>query len=303
VLPIAFFIAVLFTYAKLTAESELVVMRAIGLGPGGLARPGLMLAGGLVALLFVLSGWVLPAATRAFKDLQFEIRHQFVSAVVQEGSFTTLSDRLTVYVRDRAQTGELTGLLVHDERDPMKPVTIVADRGVIVETPSGPRVVMEFGNRQQLDREKDTLSLLSFERYTLDLGDIRDAPVGRVREARERDLHDLWLERSNEPALLAERHIRLASPWTAFSFALIPLACLLTGEFNRRGQTRRVMLAVGCAFVFEAIDLGLRNAATRDPMIVPLMYLSAVAPAIVAAWILRREHSSSVPALRQAAPT
>src|SRR5580700_1282907 len=33
VLPIGVFIAVLFTFNKLTAESELVVMRAAGLGP------------------------------------------------------------------------------------------------------------------------------------------------------------------------------------------------------------------------------------------------------------------------------
>src|SRR5207245_6689920 len=39
VLPIGIFIAVLFTYAKLGTESEIVVMRAAGLGPGGLAKP------------------------------------------------------------------------------------------------------------------------------------------------------------------------------------------------------------------------------------------------------------------------
>src|ERR671938_1842561 len=39
VLPIGIFIAVLFTYSKLTAESEIVVMRAAGIGPAGLARP------------------------------------------------------------------------------------------------------------------------------------------------------------------------------------------------------------------------------------------------------------------------
>jgi lipopolysaccharide export system permease protein len=300
VLPIALFIAVLFTYAKLTAESELVVMRAVGLGPAGLARPALMLAGGLVALLFVLSGWLLPAATRAFKDLQFEIRHQFVSAVVQEGTFTTLSDRLTVYVRERSQSGELTGILVQDERDPEKAITIIADRGVIVETPSGPRVVMEFGTRQQLDETSGRLSMLSFERYTLDLGDMRDAPVGREREARERDLHELWLQPADKPELRAERHLRLASPFAALSFALIPLACLLTGEFNRRGQARRILVAVALAFVFEAIDLGIRNTAARTPVLVPLMYISSIAPALIALWYLRREVPSGGAMLRPA---
>jgi lipopolysaccharide export system permease protein len=303
VLPIALFIAVLFTYAKLTAESELVVMRAVGLGPGGLARPALMLAAGVTVLLFILSGWVLPAATRAFKDLQFQIRHQFVSAVVQEGTFTTLSDRLTVYVRERTQTGELTGILVQDEREPERPVTIIADRGAIVEEASGPRVVMLNGTRQQLDQSSGRLSMLTFERYTLDLGDMRDVPVGRMREPRERDLDQLWREPAEDASTRVERHLRLAGPLTALSFTLIPLACLLTGQFNRRGQARRVLGAVAFAFLFEAVDLGIRNGAARSAMLLPLVYVSSIAPALIAAWFLLRERPALRAPLRQAAAT
>src|SRR6201987_3705964 len=42
VLPIGVFIAVLFTFNRLTSESELVVMRAAGLSPMTLARPVLI---------------------------------------------------------------------------------------------------------------------------------------------------------------------------------------------------------------------------------------------------------------------
>ena len=45
VLPIGVFIAVLFTFSRLTAESELVVMRSAGLSHLALAKPVLMLAG------------------------------------------------------------------------------------------------------------------------------------------------------------------------------------------------------------------------------------------------------------------
>jgi len=298
VLPIALFIAVLFTYAKMTAESELIVMRAVGLGPRGLARPALTLAAASVVVLFVLSGWLLPAATRAFKDLQFQIRHQFVASVVQEGTFTTVSDRLTVYVRERTPAGELTGILIQDEREPGRAVTIIADRGVIVETPTGPRVVMENGTRQQLDTLSSRLSMLTFERYTLDLGELRDAPVGRDREARERDFHELWLQPASDLTLLAERHLRIASPFAALSFTLLPLACLLTGEFNRRGQSRRVLMAVVLAFVFEAVDLGIRNAVTRTPMLIPLVYVSTIGTAILAGWFLFREERRVAAPLR-----
>jgi lipopolysaccharide export system permease protein len=82
VLPIACFIAVLFSYNRLLAESELVVMRAAGMSQAELARPALI--AGVVALLILtsMSVYFLPAANRAFKDLQFEIRNRFASALL-----------------------------------------------------------------------------------------------------------------------------------------------------------------------------------------------------------------------------
>src|SRR5579863_2664485 len=74
VLPIGAFIAVLFVFNRLTSESELVVMRAAGLGPLVLARPVFLLAGLGFVMLMSLSAYFLPASNREFKDLQFEIR-------------------------------------------------------------------------------------------------------------------------------------------------------------------------------------------------------------------------------------
>src|SRR5580698_8074619 len=73
VLPIGAFIAVLFVFNRLTTESELVVMRAAGISPLGLAKPVLEL--GVIAwvILMTLSLYFLPASNREFKDLQFEI--------------------------------------------------------------------------------------------------------------------------------------------------------------------------------------------------------------------------------------
>lgn len=85
VLPIGVFIAVLFTFSRLAAESELVVMRSAGLSNIALAKPVLVLAGIAFLLLMSLSAYFLPASNRAFKDLQFEIRNRFVRAWFRRG--------------------------------------------------------------------------------------------------------------------------------------------------------------------------------------------------------------------------
>src|SRR3546814_3488001 len=67
----------------------------------------------------------------------------------------------------------LRGILVHDTRDPANPVTMMAERGVVVPSETGPRVVMENGNRQEVERgtgrfrsEEHTSELQSLMRST-----------------------------------------------------------------------------------------------------------------------------------------
>jgi lipopolysaccharide export system permease protein len=291
VLPIGVFIAVLFTFNRLTAESELVVMRSAGLSHLSLARPVLMLAGIAFLILMSLSVYFLPASNRAFKDLQFEIRNRFVSSLVQEGTFTTISDKLTIYVRSRNDRGEVIGLLINDSRNPQRQVTIVAERGAFVDSPAGSRIVMVNGNRQEFDAETRKLSLLTFDSYTLDLDAVHDAPVIRFREAQERFLDELFsppedADISLRQGFLVEGHQRLLVPLSAFSFALIPLACLLPGELNRRGQLKRILLAIGIAFLFELLDLGVNNIATRYSATIPMMYVVDLLPLVLGFGIL-----------------
>jgi len=294
VLPIAVFIGVLFTYYRLIAESEIVVMRAAGLSQFGLAKPALLLGAIAAAVLFSFSAYFLPASFRAFKDLQFEMRSKFLSSMVQDGTFTTVSDNLTVYVRNREENGDLTGLVVQDERDHDKPLTIVAKRGAFVVAGDSSRMYLVDGDRQEYDRNTGKLSVLSFEKYTLELGDQHD--VVRTREPQERFLGELFFPRKadigNDPSfrrvLRLEGHQRLITPISAIAFAAIAFTALLYGEFNRRGQLRRIMIAVLAAVAYEVVDLGLRDLGTRLPGAIPLMYLNILLPIAVSGALLLR---------------
>ena len=291
VLPIGVFIAVLFVFNRLTAESELVVMRSAGLSHLALAKPVLMLAGIAFLALMSLSIYFLPESNRAFKDLQFEIRNRFVSSLLQEGTFTTIADKLTIYIRARDDRGELIGLLINDDREPQRPVTLLAERGAFADTPAGARILMVNGNRQQFDTETRKLSLLTFDRYTLDLASLHDAPVIRFREAQERFLGELFFPPPDtEPDLrlgfLVEAHQRILIPLSVFSFALIPLVCLLPGEFDRRGQLKRALLAILIAFLSELLGIGANDLASRSAGAIPLMYATGLFPFVFGFGIL-----------------
>lgn len=286
VLPIAIFLAVLFIYNRLISESELIVMRASGLSQITLARPALILAAGGALVMLLLSTYLLPAAFREFKDLQFEIRGRFASALIQEGVFNTISDRFSVFVRTRDRRGELGGILIHDMRDPKKPVTLLAERGALVDGPAGPRVLMVNGSRQQYELDTGKLAVLSFDRYTVELASNKDATAARGREPEELYFHEL-LDRG--PSQLAEINLRLVTPLDAIVLAWIPLACLLSGDFNRRGQSRRILVATVLAMLFEVVDLGTKNLASHNLTAMPLLYGVTLLPMGLAAWLLLRE--------------
>ncbi|HWK44376.1 MAG TPA: LPS export ABC transporter permease LptF [Stellaceae bacterium] len=295
VLPVALVIAVIFTYNKLTADSELIVMRATGLSQFGLAAPGMAMALIGTAMMLSLTLYLLPASKNEFKDLQFRIRNQFTSVLLQDGQFNTVSDTLTVYVRARDANGELLGLLIQDTRDPARPVTLTAERGAIVQTETAPRVLMLNGTRQTYNTARGELQVLSFERNTLDLGDFRDAPGARQLQPDERYVGDLFapsdadtIDQVMRTRLTVEGHQRLLAPLYCISFTLVGLACLLTGELNRRGQGRRLLVAFSLVLVLQATDIGFNNLSNRAPLAIILMYLNVIVPSVISTYLVLR---------------
>ncbi len=295
VLPIAAFVAVLFVYNKLTAESELLVMRAAGLSEAGLARAAILT--GLIAMtvLYLLSLEIVPASNRAFKDLQFQIRNRFATVLVQDGVFNTLSDRLMVYDIGRNEAGDLMGLVIYDLRDSQKPVTVFAERGAFADTPEGPRLVLVNGTRQEREESNGHLSVLTFDRYTLDLAELGDTVASRDRQPDERKTSELLFPGvrpagdGSVRAFFVELNMRLEEPLTALVLAVLPILCLLPGEFDRRGQGRRVLLAIALALLFELVDIGLKDLSGRADVAIPLLYLSILVPLGALVWMLRRD--------------
>ena len=162
---------------------------------------------------------------------------------------------------------------------------------------------MVTGNRQEFELNRGKLSLLYFDRYTVDLKGVGESSTGRQREARERYVHELLnpdikeVGERNVGRFIALGHERLVSPFFAPAFALIALAALLCGDFSRHGQGRRVVVAILLVVALEATGLGLRNLAAKIPEVIPLMYGNVLLPILVGTYLLIRS-----PRRRRSAP-
>lgn len=288
VLLISLFASVLFVYARMVTDRELVVMRAAGVGQWSLARPALFLATIVMLICYFLGIYLVPTSYNKFRDMQWELRYNVSHIMLREGAFNGITKDMTVYIRERASSGELHGILIHDTRKPEKPRTWMAERGAMVETASGPQVLMFNGNRQEVDRKTNRLSILHFDRWSMPL-DAGGQPAGlRYRESRERYIDELlWPERDafvpprDHGKMKAEGHRRLTWPLFAFGFTLVGLAALISGGFNRRGQGKRVVVAVSLVVALVVLALGFQNLTSKMPVFAPLMYINAIIPIIV----------------------
>lgn len=295
VLPLALVGAVLFTYNRLASDSELVVMRAAGVGPFALAKPALALAVMVMAMVYALNLWITPAAHQELVRMEYAVRNDYSQLFLREGVFNDVGDRLSVFLRERDAEGNLHNVVIHDGRVPEKPVTIMGDRAVMLTGPEGTRFVVYAGNRQELDRQTGRLSQLFFERYAVDLKVLTSNGGDRRPDARERSTAELL----NPPPqmagndamvrdLIAELHHRLSSPLLALAFTMVALASLLSGEFSRRGQAARVTIAVLLVMLLQAAALGLTSLAGKMLAFVPLMYLVPLLALAPATWIMAR---------------
>ncbi len=294
VLPIAVFTAVLFVYNKLLGDSELVIMRGAGLSQLALARPAITLALIATALSYSLHLFWLPASYGTFKELRYSYRDSVSSVLLQPGRFSTPVDGVTVFVRARDPNGDLLGIFVHDTRVPEKPVTLMAERGSIVNNDAGTQVVMFSGNRQEVDTANGRLVLLYFDQNSIDLSTLDENAQPRWRDPQERFLGEL-LRPGDSPgeqfyfkALIAEGHRRLATPLNILAFTIIALAALLGGQHNRRGQASRVLVAVMAVIALQAASLAAADLARSSLTIVPAMYVLPAVALIASLVILQR---------------
>ncbi len=296
ILPIALFLAVLNTYNRLLSDREIVVMRVAGRSNIGLAKMALGLGVVVGAIVLVLSFYLVPASFRKFKDSEIAIRNDFSAILVQEGRFNSFGTKFTIYVRRREKDGELRGIMVQDNRKPEKPVTMMAERGAILPSETGPRIVLLNGNRMELDKKTGRLSYLSFARYSFELGALTRAEDKRWRQPAERSLAQLLSpdktsanDRYYYNKLIAEGHSRLVSPLYPLGLVTVALVCLLFGEFDKRGQLRRIILAIALAATIQGAAIGLTNFAAKVPWAIVLIYVNAVAPILIGLFLMVRE--------------
>jgi len=306
ILPVACVVAVVYVYHRLISDRELVVLRAAGFSNLRLAGPAMMVALVAMVLVYLLNIYLLPISYREFKDLQFAANSDYSAILLQEGSFQTLPQRRVIFIRERVGAGRFNGILFHDASDPDRPVTYMAESGALVRTEAGSRIVLINGNSQQFDRARGTVSFIAFEKNSLDL-DLATgiAPGGRKRAPEEMFLWELFRPAPNGGALptlyRAEGHSRIVSPFLSLGFVVVALAILLSGDFTRRGQGNRVVVAIMLVVILQSAAIAAHNLAGNHASMIPMLYVSGLLPLFAGLFALSQARGRRIRARRGSA--
>ena len=289
--PIAAFAAVLFVYNRMLGDRELIVMKSAGISPFRSILPTLYFGIALSFFNLYLNIWGIPQAEAAFNELEWKVKNDVSHLIFREGQFTEIQPNMTIFISKHEPDGSMSNLLLNDERNPKTKSTVSAEKGRIVYTNKGPRVILVNGVRQEINKQDHQFSSLSFKRYSVDLG-YNKTQKEKSENAREKTT--LELLNADEDKSLSEGeirhyvvtgHKRLLNPFYNLLFALIGCLGLVIGNFNRRGQTKIISLSILSMVILQSLSLTLENLAAKNLGFLIGMYLNFAIPFALVAYL------------------
>jgi lipopolysaccharide export system permease protein len=302
VLPVALLIAVIYSFSTLNSDSELVVINASGAPQSAVLKP-VLLNGAIVALLVAaMTLYFAPLSLRAWQVLITDVRGNILTTVLQPGQFLSPARGLTIHVRGRNQDGSLQGIFVSDDRDQAQSSSYLAERGAVLENPLGVFLIMSNGTIQQRNKLDGSISMIEFSSYALDLSSFATGGTAPQLHPSERDTLYLLHPDPEDPfyrqspgKFRSELHDRLASPFYALLFAVVPLLFVGQAQSSRQNRSANATIAVLILVALRALGVILPGFAETSNLAIVLMYLIPIGGTVLASLLILNGYQARPP--------
>ena len=293
--PNAMLMASLYTLDRLNGDSELIVMTAAGAPIWRIGAPFVLLAAMVCVVILISNLYVMPASMRALRALITQVRADVISQVLQPGRFSSTEPGLTFHIRDRSPTGDLLGLLVHDERDDQQVNSYLATRGRIISNDDGAFLVMFDGHvhRYEPKTPDKGVQIVHFDQYVLNISALSpQEDTSKELLPRERYLSELLnpdpgllMQKGAAGQLRTELHDRFATPFYPMVFAFLAIAILGHARTTRESRWAQILMAAGIAVGLRVSGFIGANLVTLSAAATPLVYLIPIGAIIIAALV------------------
>lgn len=173
ILPMSLLFSVLLTYGRMSQDSEVVALKAVGYSQAALTIPALMLAGLIAFLSGQTSFSLAPWGNRQFELLITHLGQTKAGATLKEGTFSEGFFDLVVYANKvDSKSGEIEKAFIYDERAGDVPLTIISKKGQIVQDPSQPgHSILLLLKDGDIHRSSETHTKIKFGTFEVRLTD------------------------------------------------------------------------------------------------------------------------------------
>jgi len=261
-LPVSLLLAVLLAMGRLSGDSEIVAMRASGLGLSDNLKPVMVLSALVCLLTAAVSLWAQPAAARAFQEALYQSVRNRLSLTAEAGTFIDIARGVTVYAeRVDDRSGRLENLFLQLDRGTTRDVWIFARAGELRDEGGALGLLLEDGEMHQGGGEQP-YSRLRFGHYHLRVPLPTANWTPAVEEMFTPALAQVAYGPERDPEALLELHQRLALPFSCLVFGLLGTSLGL--HHSRAGRSRGVALCLGILLLFYALLTSGRTLGKRE---------------------------------------
>lgn len=267
-IPIALLFSVLLTYGRLSGDSEIVAMKALGLSTWHLATPPLVLGVLVTALSLQISFKVAPWGEKNKNVLIDQLAQMQPGVTIREGVFSEGFFKLVVYANKITDSGILKQVFIYDERDRDAPITIISSEGQIINqsTYEGNRAFLRLKDGNLHRSTLESYTKIDFASYDISLfapHKVRDrggSPDSMNIEELKAELEKPGLAGKRLMNLLLEYNRRWALAFTSLVFALIGMV-LGTVTNRRAARSGSLVISISIIVIYWILYIGFESAA------------------------------------------
>jgi LPS export ABC transporter permease LptF/LPS export ABC transporter permease LptG len=247
--PMAILIGVLLGLGRMSADSEIIALSALGIGRRRILVPVGVLATTGAAVTLAMTLWLAPHALRTFRGLETELLSSQINFAVQPRVFDERFPREVLYVNDISASGtQWRGVFLAETGGENGSRLTLAESAIVIAAPKQGKLELHLkgGATHEFDRnDPDHYSVTAFGQsdWPIEVTGLVPAQQARQIKNDERSVQELAADQGpNWREARVELQRRFAFPAACFAFALI--AVPIAAQPRRGGRAAGSLIAV-----------------------------------------------------------
>jgi LPS export ABC transporter permease LptF/LPS export ABC transporter permease LptG len=272
-LPMAVLVGVLLGLGRMSADSEVIALAALGISRRRILLPVGALAAGSAALTLAMTLWLGPLSLRSLHAIESQLITTQVSFQVQPRVFDERFPKLVLYVNDVSASGtRWNGVFLAETGDHSDSRLTLAENAIVIAEPREGKLELHLqggATHEFSPQDASHYSVTSFGESDWPI-EISELAPSRPRQPGnpERSLRELWHDRGPRwREARIEVYRRFAFPAACLVFALI--AVPFGAQPRRGGRAAGSILAIlliAAYYLLFIFGAGLARAGTLSPI-------------------------------------